>query len=64
MADKTTWAICPVEDCTFALEYDPQENLFCPSCEMEMIWSCPSCDAAIQGEEQTLCYECQRSFKS
>ena len=52
------WSVCPVEDCSYAIEYDPDEGLFCPSCEMELISECPTCKFMIQTEEQSLCGKC------
>ncbi|MFQ5720094.1 MAG: hypothetical protein ACE5IK_11165 [Acidobacteriota bacterium] len=62
-ASTTRWAICPVEDCTVAIEFDPDESLYCPTCEMEMISECPSCRAPIDEEEGTLCSRCGASLK-
>ncbi|MFQ5671234.1 MAG: hypothetical protein ACE5HD_12065 [Acidobacteriota bacterium] len=57
------WAICPVEGCTYSLEYDPDEMLFCPTCEMEMIFRCPACREPIRQEEQVHCQACSASLK-
>ena len=63
MESQTTWAICPVADCVYALEYDPDENFFCPTCEMEMISACKRCGAPIQEEEPSSCAKCGVSLK-
>jgi hypothetical protein len=54
----TVWSVCPIEDCPYALEYDPEESYFCPICEMEMIHNCSCCGAPIIEEEPTLCGSC------
>ena len=60
---KTIWAVCPIEDCTYALEYDPDELYFCPICEMEMITRCSYCQIPITEEEPTLCQNCGQPVK-
>jgi len=60
---KTIWAVCPLEDCTYALEYEPDESYFCPLCELEMITRCSSCRAYITEEEPTLCESCGQPVK-
>ena len=57
------WAICPVEDCTYAIEIDAGDTLFCPSCEMELVSGCPACGAAVRGEEDVVCAVCAATFK-
>ena len=57
------WSICPVEDCAYAVEYDADENLFCPSCEMELISECPGCKHMIETEDETPCRKCGESLK-
>ena len=61
--EKITWSVCPVEDCVFALEFDPSENYFCPTCDMEMISECPSCRTRIQTEDQSICRQCSTRIK-
>ena len=60
---KQQWAICPVDSCTFALELDPDENLYCPTCEMELVTGCPSCRAPIEEEEAIQCAQCGGELK-
>ncbi len=60
---KVVWAICPVQDCDFALEHDPDESFYCPTCEMEMITKCPSCKTPITEEELEVCEACGQSVK-
>ena len=60
---QTQWAVCPVEDCPFAIEFDPDESLYCPTCEMELVSACPSCREPIWGEEDTACSKCGGSLK-
>jgi predicted RNA-binding Zn-ribbon protein involved in translation (DUF1610 family) len=60
---KVIWAICPVQDCNFALEHDPDESYYCPTCEMEMITKCPGCKEPITAEEAQICDSCGGSVK-
>ncbi len=63
MAIEHRWSICPVEDCTYAVEFDPNESLFCLTCEVELISECPSCKFKITKEDQMLCGECGAPLK-
>ena len=63
MAIESRWAICPVEDCAFAVEFDPDESLFCLTCEMELISECPTCKFRIHREDQKLCGKCTAPLK-
>ena len=62
-ANESHWSICPVEDCAYAVEYEAGDNLFCPSCEMELISACPDCKYKIETESQALCDKCGESLK-
>jgi hypothetical protein len=59
-----TWAICPIEDCFYALESDLDAIQFCPSCDMELISTCPACATPIEGEDQVVCRQCGGRLKS
>ena len=60
---KQRWSICSVEGCHYALEYDADEGLFCPTCEMELISQCPACSAPIEAEEAERCGSCAQKLK-
>ena len=55
---KARWSICPVAECYYALEYDPEDLVFCPTCELELVSECPACAAPIETDEQAICNEC------
>ena len=57
------WSICPVEDCEFAQEYDPDVPAFCPECGMELVAECPACKAPVTSESQVTCNQCGLTFK-
>jgi predicted RNA-binding Zn-ribbon protein involved in translation (DUF1610 family) len=57
------WSICPVEDCEYALEYDPNASAYCPECGMELVSECPDCKAPVLSETQTSCPSCGKSLK-
>jgi predicted RNA-binding Zn-ribbon protein involved in translation (DUF1610 family) len=63
MAEEQRWSICPVEDCEFAQEFDPNAAAFCPDCGMELISECPSCKSPVRLESQVNCNECGLPFK-
>ena len=52
------WSICPVEDCEFAQEYDPDVAAFCPDCGMELVSECSACQTPFLSETQTHCRNC------
>ncbi|MFQ5766379.1 MAG: hypothetical protein ACE5ID_00115 [Acidobacteriota bacterium] len=57
------WFICPGEDCLYALEYEPDQEFYCPTCEMELISQCPTCKKPIESEEQVTCRTCRARLK-
>ncbi len=64
MAEETQrWSICPIEDCEYAQEYDPNAAQFCPECGMELLSECPDCKAPVMGESQTSCTGCGKGLK-
>ena len=63
MSDEIRWSICPVEDCEYAVEYDPGAAAFCPDCGMELLSECPSCKLPILDEKQVNCGGCGIAFK-
>ena len=63
MSEEIRFSICPVEDCEFAQEYDPDATAFCPDCGMELLSECPSCKLPILTEGQVNCSGCGISFK-
>ena len=63
LTTNVTYAICPVEDCTIAFEGERGGEYFCPSCKMEMLTTCPGCDAGISEEDQVICASCDKDLK-
>jgi hypothetical protein len=61
--DNQRWTICPVEDCEYAQEYDPDAAAFCPDCGMELLSECPGCKTPIRDSTQVACRDCGQSFK-
>jgi hypothetical protein len=57
------WSICPIEECEYAVEYDPGAAGFCPDCGMELLSECPACRAPIMGAGQVSCRACGKPFK-
>ena len=57
------WGICPVEDCEYAQEFDPESSAFCPDCGMELISECPACQAPVMAANQIVCTQCGLAFK-
>ena len=63
MPEEKRWSICPVEDCEFAQEFDPDVPAFCPDCGLELISECPACKKPVWLEGQVSCNECGLAFK-
>jgi len=60
---KSTYAICPIEDCSVAFEADLDGDYLCPTCKIEMLTTCPQCGDQITAAEQVLCGECEGNLK-
>ena len=58
------WAICPIDCCEYAEEYDPSSAHFCPDCGIELISECPDCQSLVTTENQAGCSQCGQSLKS
>lgn len=63
MSEEVRWSVCPVEDCEFAQEFDPDVTAFCPDCGMELVSECPACKLPIHNEGQVNCSGCGVAFK-
>jgi len=63
MAKEQRWSVCPVEDCEYAAEFDPDAPAYCPDCGMELVSQCPGCKQPIFKEDQVNCHSCGLSFK-
>ena len=61
--DTQRWSVCPIEDCEYSQEYDPDAAAFCPDCGMELISECPSCKKPIMSADQISCSDCGTGFK-
>jgi len=57
------FAICPTEDCTIAFEAERDGDYLCPTCQLQMLTTCPSCDTGISEEDQVTCSRCDIDLK-
>jgi hypothetical protein len=63
LSSTIIYAICPTEDCTIAFEAERDGDYLCPTCQLEMLTTCPSCKAGISEEDQVVCNSCDKDLK-
>ena len=60
---SSIYAICPIDDCTVAFEAERDGEYLCPTCNMEMLSSCPQCSTYITSPDQVICSKCEADLK-
>lgn len=60
---RSTYAICPIDDCPVSFEAEIDGDYLCPTCKMEMLTACAQCGTSIHAADQVTCSQCEGSLK-